>query len=286
MAALSPVSGGLHAIHESESKSEFMEFVRSLVPESHYYPPSKYENLIEKYSEEEIGVIFSDLKLLQPRIFESAAKELQYMVTAGPTGAGKSTLLGSRVEGEGFAYISQRSILDGMEQTLKMTPEEEVSGKWNNAALFIALTFLGYGIQNGYKIAHDSRLCKNPASVLEAPRTTFGYKIHLLHVTAPEAVCTHAWTSVSEASAFLHEAKEFYNNLPTYLTLSDHIDFYLRLKADEDAKFGGSFTEGELTTHNSALMTVIKTLHRLGGLSIPFDEVLAHVEEREATVRK
>lgn len=280
-------------------------------PDSYTYslPRSVLESFIsgkafdhqEEYTAAEKEKLWQDIfKIYQNALSLNPPKELVATITAGPPGVGKTMLLEQdrAKEGRQIAYIDpdavclkQQAKSYQAELTQELTQLESVGNrtqetekecrqaaynKWrpgSNAAHHVIAANL---IREKYAFYFGT--------ACSAPQTAFffkflkdqGYKIRLLHLTAPDDV---RWDSIKERDKTFvqtteEDTREKGKLVPqrihdTFLKFATEIEFYYRAGVKENAVLAATWVRneegaeklGSLTIHNKDHYEAIKRIH-------------------------
>ncbi len=218
------------------------------------------------YSSEEMGRLDQDIRFIYENILEqNPVQEKLALFTAGAPGAGKTNVLETRLkemkaEGKQLAYIDPDAVCL---KNMKLTWEADIGeskepdvhhaayAKWrpasNGATHLIAGSLIRDGIGFGYGMTASSPLTKNTFQFLREQ----GYRVELLHVTAPDDV---RWRSIQERDKEFIQTTEqdtcekgemVPQRLVDYLSHVDHIDFYYRAEWDTEAVLAATWDAGE-----------------------------------------
>lgn len=236
---------------------EFDKLLRE-VPQEHFFPAANMRKLLDKYSAEELSLIYKDFCEIRELTFAKADKKSDYIVTAGGPAAGKSTALELLIEGGecpeksldtkiARAYIDpDRSCLLRMKHTYQAdlfsalrTPQEAYE-HWREASNFLSNFYLAVALKEGYAIAHGSTMATPLAkTVLSSIKHTYGYRTTILHMTCEEPIRKasdqlrrHRGVFQCTEKDFVEKQAIFFSLLADYIAFSDRVLFCYRGSVD------------------------------------------------------
>lgn len=221
----------------------------------------------ELYPEETKENLKTDIRRIHSSIIEkNPIKEKLAVFTAGGPGVGKTTLMRrylseAAAEGKIFAYVDPDDVcLRNMNETWGKKPKDtflekkaaydEMRPGSNGAAHVILANLIREQYAFYFGMTASSPMTANTFKWLKEQ----GYRIHLIHVTAPGSVC---WQSIQERDkTFVQTTEEDTIQkgklVPqrihdTYLKYADQIDFYYRDAFSEEARLAAKWirTDGE-----------------------------------------
>ena len=246
----------------------------------------------EVYTENESARLREDIhELFQKILSPSPVKEKLAVMTAGAPGAGKTIkmrqdLAENASRGRNFAYVCPDDVcLQNQARTYKADVEsgdgskearQAAYNKWrpgSNAATHI---ILGNLIREGYAFYFGTTSSGPATGLFFKFLKEQGYRIRLIHVTAPDTVC---WGSIEERDKIFvqtteRDVREKALLLPqrimdTFLAYADEIEFYYRDGVKEDAQLAATWIRNEPTEKALGTLRVvsrpryeeIKTIH-------------------------
>lgn len=225
----------------------------------------------EKYTDEEFARVVEDAQAIFDSVMESDPDEKRVcIITAGPPGAGKTVLLEQvleeeRSKGRVYGYTDPDAVaLKSMhaswgrdlceEGTLEQQQEARKNAydKWRPASNFIAHRVLASLIKDGKAFAFGTTASSPQMAGNFEYFRKHGYKIRLLHVSAPDAV---RWDSVRRRDLeFVQTTEEDIRNKrglvverisDTFMKSADELQFFFRdypvgdtsqLRCEEESK--------------------------------------------------
>jgi hypothetical protein len=242
--------------------------------------------LLEKYSNEELVLIYQDLIEIHEQTFVHATKQLDYVVTAGGPSSGKSTVLENVLESKSSlpdvlnmniqrAYIDpDKSCLLRMERTYKKDifiskrDPQKAYEYWREASNFLANYYLAIALKEGYAIAHGSTMATPFAkNALMAIRNLYGYKTTIIHLTCEEEVRNKSEKKRQESGVVQSTEKDFYEKQKMFFTLlGDYISAANRVlfayRHDmESTLWAAKIEQNQLLIYDSPALNAIQTLH-------------------------
>ena len=226
------------------------------------------------YSEEELTALKDDIRdLYQEILSKSPIKEKIAILTAGAPGSGKTTLMKQWLKREPrpFAYICPDDVaLPNQKRTFAVSnlPAEEAYNKWRPGSNAVAHLILANLIrdQRAFYFGTTSTGAGTPKFFEFLKKQ--GYRIVLLHLTAPDEV---RWEAVRNHE-LLHTTREdvyekgllFPQRISDcYLKWADEIHFYYRDKFENDAVDTAFWSREctELQIFNPEDYASIKSIH-------------------------
>lgn len=197
----------------------------------------------EFYTLEESENLLADIREIYRHILaKNPVKEKRAVITAGAPGAGKTVKLRQDLEAHRgrFAYVCPDDVCL---QNMRRTYGTEASyTKWRPGSNGAAHLIVGNLIREGYGLYFGSTSTSPNTCNFFAFLKAQGYKIRLIHVTAPDAV---RWASIQErdktfVQTMEQDVREKGLLLPqrirdTYLKFADEIEFYYREAVNQDA---------------------------------------------------
>ncbi len=253
------------------------------VPAGHFYSVDNMRAFLKEYNARDLQRIYVDFCALRESTFKNADKEKDYIVTAGGPAVGKSTVLEQFLEGKrpevseaslSRAYIDpDRSCLQKMEKTYLLDLEqgktsEEAYTKWRGASNFLSNVFLALALKEGYAIAHGSTMASPYAKYsLQAIMNNYGYKVTILHVTAPDEVRKASEAKRQENGVvqvtpidFEEKQKIFLKLYEDYLNNAHQVFLYYRGEMG-DAVCAASVKDVCIETFNKNAFQAIQNIH-------------------------
>ncbi len=220
------------------------------------------------YTHEESERLRDDINELYQRIISAnPAKEKVAIITAGAPGAGKTTKLRQDLEGnslkeKNYAYICPDDVcLQSQTKTYKaeiengdksMSARQSAYNKWRPGSIAATHLILGNLIREKYAFYFGTTSTSPTTGKLFEFLKTQGYKIRLIHVSAPDEV---RWTSIQERDKTFvqtteQDIKEKGLLLPqrindTFLKYADEIEFYYRGDVKQDATLAAKWLRNE-----------------------------------------
>lgn len=226
-----------------------------------------YTNEEQSRVDQDAASIFSKMMAESPYLAKVA------YITCGAPGAGKTVLLEQiKVKeeatiGQKLAYIDPDAVcLKNMPLTFgadvvkaenldlegQIQARKQAYNDWRPASNGINHLILGHLIKGGYAFCFGTTATGDKTYVGFEALKKEGYRIHLIHVTAPDQVRV---ASIQERDKVFiqtteEDIKEKAKLLPqrisdTYLKYADQIDFYYRDKVNEDAKLSAVWLRGD-----------------------------------------
>ncbi len=272
-------------LEECSIHSKF-DILLEKVPGHHFFPAANMRKLLEKYSNEELSLIYHDLIAIHEQIFSHATKALDYLVTAGGPAEGKSTLLENIVDGKGEipeepqsniqrVYIDpDRTCLLQMEQTYKKDistgnrDPEKAYEHWREASNFLANYYLAIALKEGYAIAHGSTMATPHAkNALTAIRDLYGYKTTIIHLTCEEEVRIQSAKKRQEEGVvqcteidFHEKQAKFFTLLGDYINSANKVLFCYRHAMDATT-WAAKIEDQQLFIFDEPSLLAIQKLH-------------------------
>lgn len=264
--------------------SDFTFSLPKAVLES-YFDGKAFDNKTS-YTDEERMLLEWDINAIWDRMVLQRSATPTAVITAGAPGAGKTTLM-ERVMKENIPYIDPDAVcLKKMDltygagikalSTMKFnSPAAELSArldlysKWrpgSNAANHVILANL---IRKNSDFYFGTTATSPGAANLFKLLKERGYRIKLLHITAPDDV---RWASIRERDkTFVQTTQEDVKEkgllLPqriqdTYLKFADEIEFFYRGAVNENGTLAATWTKEEgLAIQDVAVYGQIKKVH-------------------------
>lgn len=235
----------------------------------------------EKYTADEIDRLDHDFSSLTEEIFSRhPVKAPIAVITAGAPGAGKTWLMRARLDehrskGVNYAYTDPDDVcLKSMHQTWgrdlsKGMTRQDAYNKWRPASNAFAHTILANLIRDKYAFYFGTTASSPHMASNFKYFKSHGYRIHLLHVTAPDDV---RWKSICERDKTFvqtteEDIREKQKLIPqrikdTYLKYADTIEFYYRWGVHENAVLAATWRRGgHLDIRDQAAYDALKNLH-------------------------
>lgn len=224
------------------------------------------------YSEEEKERLNSDIQqIFEDQMANSPTYSKVIMITAGAPGAGKTTLLEKRIQkdkdhGTAGAYTDPDAVcLKQMQQTFQAMVQEnpesvphrkEAYDYWrpgsNGAAHVLLARYIKDGVRCYFGTTSQSPMMANTYKFFKDQ----GYKIHLLHVAAPDEVRVQSiqqrdkefiQTDAADIASKASEVVQRVND--TFFKYADKIEFYWRGHVDAYAKHVATWERFENKDH-------------------------------------
>ncbi len=279
--------------NQTDTKEQILkdfEQILTIVPDNHYFPKPIMRKLLDKYSSDDLQLIYHDYTVLLEKTFTGALQSKEYVVTAGAPGAGKSTLL-EKMIGFDFAtgsnkekvvYIDpDRAVMQQMPSYLEDRRLERRDAKaayehWREASNFIAQVFLAKALVEGYKIAHGNTMSVDQSITnLQAIQNMYGYKTRLIHCTASDAIRMEREQMRQEggmfqvtAEDFAQKSVKFFSLLPRYVEVTA-CDFYISMNARSNERAATKEPKNEAIIERKDLFDEIIRLHKEKGVQHP-----------------
>lgn len=229
------------------------------------------------YSEEESKNLKDDIRYIYQDIMDkNPAKDCIAIMTAGAPGAGKTIKLKqhletNRIAGKNFAYIcpddvclpkqmkTYKASIDPTNQS--MQAKQSAYNKWRPGSNAATHLILGNLIREKYAFYFGTTSTGPATGKFFDFLKKQGYKIKLIHVTAPDDV---RWESIKERDKTFvqtteQDVREKGQLLPqrisdTYLAYADEIEFYYRDAVNADAILTARWLRNE--NHSSCLGSI------------------------------
>ncbi len=235
---------------------------------------------IEPYSQEEYDRLCDDIRDLYADILsDNPMQEDLAVITAGAPGAGKTTKLKqdlqkNRLQGKYYAYVCPDDVcLKNQKRTYQIDiaasngsiqARREAYDKWrpgSNAAAHLVLANL---IREQYAFYFGTTSTSPHTCQWFHFLKKQGYKIRLLHISAPDDV---RWKSIEERDKIFVQATEDdtmekgqllpQRILDTFLAYADEIEFYYRNGVHEDALLAARWFKNENTNNRLGTLDVV-----------------------------
>lgn len=243
--------------------------------------PQAYSQLESSYLREDINDLFQKI------ISRNPVREKVAVITAGAPGAGKTIKLRQDLEANGgqFAYICPDDVCLKNQTRTYGVDIEHVDGskeayqaaynKWRPGSNAATHLILGNLIRENYAFYFGSTSTSPFTYKFFDFLKKQGYKIRLLHITAPDKV---RWESIKERDkTFVQTTEQDVQEkglllpqriMDTFLAYADEIEFYYRDGLKEDAKLAAKWVRisdsevcGTLQVLSSSLYEQIKSAH-------------------------
>ncbi len=262
------------------------EQILSEVPSTHFFAVANMRKLLDKYTPDELRLIYRDFCELREKTFADVSKAKDYVVTAGGPSAGKSTVLENIVAGEDIpadtldphlkrAYIDpDRSCLLHMKHTYLA---DRTSGKrnaqeayehWREASNFLSNVYLAVALKEGYAIAHGSTMATPYAkNALSAIQNGYGYRTTVVHMTCAEDIRrlseerrrAGGIVQVTDKD-FIDKQALFLTLLPDYLKFANQVLFCYR-STYETSTWAAKVESQQVTIYNDEALQKIQKVH-------------------------
>lgn len=274
--------------------------IPAIYQETHYPVPEKIVTewskgigfgKTEEYTAEEKANLQKDMEAIRDHFFSqnsntfSETKEI--LLTAGAPGAGKTTLLEATIakEKNTSPYIDPDAVFlkhlmknsyQAELATLLAQPDadekkirKDMYEKWRPASNYLTHIWQAYLISQKSSFIFGTTASSPQMESTFSYYKTQGYKINLIHISAPDQV---RWDSIQRRDkTFVQTTEEDIREkgqlVPqrindTYLAHADNIEFYYREKADTDAVHTASwFRDKKIVIHNQEKYDALVALH-------------------------
>jgi hypothetical protein len=214
---------------------------------------------LEKYTEEEFRALCEDIQEIYEKIMlEGPEKAPLAVMTAGAPGAGKTTKMREVLSGKNIAYICPDDVcLRGQRRTYRVDIESgdgskearlEAYNKWrpgSNAATHFTLANL---IRERYAFYFGTTSSSPATGLFFKFLQEQGYRIKLIHLSAPDAV---RWASIQERDETFVQTTEAdvvekgrllpQRIMDTFLAYADEIEFYYRADVAKNAELAATW---------------------------------------------
>ena len=257
---------------------------------------------IDPYSPDESHRLQEDIRhIYEDLLSQNPIKKKIAIMTAGAPGSGKTLLLRNylqkqRKKGKVFAYTDPDDVaLRNMEHTYKKELKEELQkisadesddqfekakairrkayDKWRPGSNAISNLILANLIRQKYGFALGTTATSPYVTNLLQQLKDNDYKIHFIHVSAPDTV---RWQSISERDKtfvqttekdIIEKGKLLPQRILCYLKFADRIDFYYRSRYNKNVKLAAVWKrlpntfQGNLKIINQKLYNTIVEDH-------------------------